>query len=199
MSAVYFQLLTIFCFCCTALTDSGNNGVVLRDVGGSITIQCRFTRLDQESLSLRKGLDEFQIFHHNTVSRKTTTAGGFKERLQVHGDFPNMDILIKNLTSNDTGPYWCRYEKIDIRAPQPIKTKGQGSVLLVVTDTDTTCETSDKNLILISVVISAVLLLGILLALFIWIIKTKTQCNTVKPQRINNNDVYEDMRGTGRR
>ncbi|XP_074553381.1 uncharacterized protein LOC141809992 isoform X2 [Halichoeres trimaculatus] len=198
MSAVCLKLLTILSVCCTALSASESSGAIWKDPGDSITIQCRFPTKDQSYMYLKKGLNDFDVFFRQKGSEKDTIATGFKSRLQTHGVFPNVDILIRNLTSDDTDPYWCEYQKISM---SPQKTKGQGSVLLVVNRESTAqqCGEPNKDLVLVSVVISAVVLLGILLAFFVWIIKTKALRTTVKPQRVSNNDVYEDMRGTVRR
>ncbi|XP_051245009.1 uncharacterized protein LOC127356954 isoform X2 [Dicentrarchus labrax] len=204
MSAAWLKLITILCLSCTALSGPDSE-VLWKDVGGSFTIQCRAPEPEQDSLTLKKGLSkDIDVFHKPSGSDKNTTAEQFKYRLQFNGKFPNVDILIKNLTSNDTGPYWCCYAKFDLNTATVIHKKGTGSVLLVVSGTETKqkqCDpSSDKNLVLVSVVISAAVLLGIVIGFFIWItLKTKTLRNTVKPRHVTTNDVYEDMRGTLRR
>ncbi|XP_076609266.1 uncharacterized protein LOC143334375 [Chaetodon auriga] len=200
MCAVWLKLVTILCLSCTALTGPESGGVVWRDFGGSVTIQCRSPEQDQESLSLKKGLGEDEILFKESNSEKPTISSEFTSRLELHGVFPSMDIFIKNLTSADTGPYWCTYTKFDQMTSQRVTMKGTGSVLLVVTDTMKQCDPENKNLVLVSVVISAAVLLGIIMGFFIWIIlKTKTLRSTVKPRHTTTNDVYEDMRGTLRR
>ncbi|XP_035511706.1 uncharacterized protein LOC118323751 [Morone saxatilis] len=208
MFAVWLKLITILCLSYTALTGP-DSGVVWKDFGGSVTIQCRPPEPEQDSLTLKKGLSEdIDVFNKDSVSDKNTIAEQFKYRLQSNGKFPSVDILIKNLTSDDTGPYWCCYSKFDQKTASVIHKKGTGSVLLVVllvvSGTEPApkqCDTSsDKNLVVVSVVISAAVLLGIVIGFFIWItLKTKTLRNTVKPRRATTNDVYEDMRGTLRR
>uniref|UniRef100_UPI0037E7145B uncharacterized protein n=1 Tax=Semicossyphus pulcher TaxID=241346 RepID=UPI0037E7145B len=201
MSAVCLKLLTIFYLCSTALTGSGSNGVVRKDFKGSITIQCRFTEGDPDNLTVKKGLSEDQVLYREKDSEKNTITAEFRSRLQVYGKFPNLDILIKNLSSEDTGPYWCTYETFNKKTKQPEIKIGTGSVLLVVADADTEkkCEDSNKSLVLVSVVITAVVLLTIIVTFCIWILKTKNLRTTAKPRRVANNDVYEDMRGTIRR
>ncbi|XP_030262503.1 T-cell antigen CD7-like isoform X1 [Sparus aurata] len=197
MSAVWLKLVTVLCFCCIALgTETG--GVLWKKPGEPVTIQCR-TFSDQESLSLKKGLkEEHDVLFKEGNSAKDTIAKEFTGRLQSHGEFPNVSILIKNLTSGDTGPYWCIYTKFDPKSGQLIQMKGTGSVLLVVTDSSDSmkqCDPASNELVLVSVVISAAVLLGIIMGFFIWIIKTKSSRRTAKPRRVANNDVYEDMRG----
>lgn len=106
--------------------------MVWRDIGGSITIQCKAPEQVQELLVLKKGLEQDEIYTRHGNGRPVISKD-FKDRLQVNGKFPNIDILIKNLTSNDTGPYWCHYSKIDPEEGGIINQKGNGSLLLVVT------------------------------------------------------------------
>lgn len=110
-----------------------SGGVVWRDLGGVVTIQCRTPEADQEFLTLKKGLNEDHILvKENNSDSNLNIAKEFKGRLQLNGVFGSVDILIKNLTSDDTGPYWCLYSKFDGRA-KVIEKQGTGSVLLVVT------------------------------------------------------------------
>lgn len=104
-----------------------------RDVGGAVTIQCRCPEPGQEYLHVKKGLSrDFQVLFKENNSDENTIAKDFTGRLQVNGKFPNLDILIKNLTSEDTGPYWCVYQKYDKTSYRKSDTEGKGSVLLVV-------------------------------------------------------------------
>ncbi|XP_041813461.1 uncharacterized protein LOC121621176 [Chelmon rostratus] len=200
MCAVWFKLVTILCLSSTALTGPESGGVVWRDFGGSVTIQCRSPDPDQEFLTLKRGLGEDHVLVIENDTSKNTISKEFTGRLQLHGVFPSVDILIRNLTSGDTGPYWCFYSKFDLKSSQSVSKKGSGSVLLVVADTVKKCEPEKQNLVLVSVVISAAVLLGIIMGFLIWIIlKTKTLRSTVKKRHVTSNDVYEDMRGTLRR
>lgn len=105
--------------------------MVWKKVGESITIQCR-SASDHESLEVKKGLNETQIFSTtNANPHKKIIIPSMAARVQTNGNFPNMDILIKNLSVDDTGPYWCFYAKFSGKSVETIK--GAGSVLLVVT------------------------------------------------------------------
>ncbi|KAF7654247.1 hypothetical protein LDENG_00072440 [Lucifuga dentata] len=206
MGAVWFRLVTILGLSCIALSGPERNGVVRRDAGGSITIQCRHSDPDQECLSLQRGLTGDENIFFKTKQKPHTIMIEFKNRYELKGDVPTVDILFKNLTSEDTGVYWCVFKKSDMSTSRYVDTKGDGSVLLVVTDAVQRCESSSKDLlskdlVLLSVVISAfVLLLSICIIFSIWI-KTKYRDlqTTKKPRRVPTNDVYEDMRGTIRR
>ncbi|XP_043957073.1 uncharacterized protein LOC122822452 [Gambusia affinis] len=205
MSAVWVKMSTILCLCYTAEMK----GVVWKEVGQSITIQCRIGSV-QDHLNLKMGLIETEIVSINREPKKEIIHQGMKERVQTHGSFPNYDILIKNLRENDTGPYWCAYSKTEDYSF--ITTKGDGSVLLVVTEKrkqtpspstppQRNCEGADTNMVLLVVGIFVGVLLIMMLGFVLFITrKTKSSNNAVKPRRVaTGNDVYEDMRGTLRR
>ncbi|KAM9843896.1 uncharacterized protein ACBR49_013013 isoform 2-T2 [Aulostomus maculatus] len=195
MSAVCLRLITTVSLFYTTLGKNENSTVVWRDVGGFITIQCRTSEPGQILMELEKGLNgEFDVVVKDK-SKEPTVAKEFKGRLQLHGVFPYLDIVITNLTSDDTGLYWCIYKGFDAVSSSSKDTKGTGSVLLVVTDPQ--CEQPNRSIILVTVVISAMVLTVILVVFLVWsIYKTKKFKATMKPRRIPNNDVYEDMRGT---
>lgn len=108
-----------------------SKGVVWRKAGEAITIQCSTSDVAVEYLHLYKGLsEELQVVFKDRQSESPNIA--FRDRLQTNAAFPDVDIFIRNLTSTDTGPYWCMYKKFDGVLGKLIKTKGRGSVLLVV-------------------------------------------------------------------
>ncbi|XP_022056930.1 uncharacterized protein si:ch211-188c18.1 isoform X2 [Acanthochromis polyacanthus] len=207
MSEVWLRIVVVVSVCCTALSQAEDRGGVWRDVGESVTIQCR-TSAEQDSLYLKMGLSkDIDVFFTEKDTGKNTISTQYKHRLQSNGAFPNVDILIKNLTANDTGPYWCMYKAFDRKTSKQTATDGSGSVLLVVTrevraptGPVKACDATHQDLVMVSVVISAAVLLCILMAFLIMIIiKTKSLRASVAPRRLPTNDVYEDMRGTFRR
>lgn len=120
------------CVCAVSLFIYVESAVVWKNPGEDLTVQCRAKR-DVGSLSLKKGLnEEVQIFYKDQKSDKNNIDNDFKNRLQLNGQFPNMDFLIKNLSSADTGLYWCVYGWFDQDEEMVKNEKGQGSVLLVV-------------------------------------------------------------------
>lgn len=106
-----------------------SSGVLWRDFGGSVTIQCRPSEQDQKILSLKKGLREDDVVAIGEKSKINSIDAEFKDRLQLNGAFPSVDILITNLTFNDTGPFWCVYTKFDKNLKQVKQQKSKGSVL----------------------------------------------------------------------
>ncbi|XP_006791616.1 uncharacterized protein LOC102785598 isoform X2 [Neolamprologus brichardi] len=210
MSAVCLFIL-ILCLYGTARTAADGYAVIRRKVGQQVTIQCR-SASNQEMLYLKRGLNEEEDIFYLTDSQKSTINQKFTDRLQFHGRVPNVDILIKNLTLDDTGPYWCVY-KMSGRNYELKTSRGNGSVLLVVTESGSAADDplskadhhgcigqSQGDLVLVSVVICAAVLIVVLTVFLVWIIiKTKPLRSTVKKRQVPVNDVYEDMRGTIRR
>lgn len=85
-----------------------------------------------ESLSVKMGLTESDVFHVEHTRPEPLIQETFKGRLQYSGEYPDLDILITNLALNDTGPYWCLYHKYNNIKKQTETFKAKGSVLLVV-------------------------------------------------------------------
>ncbi|XP_053299036.1 uncharacterized protein si:rp71-81e14.2 isoform X2 [Pleuronectes platessa] len=204
MSAVGLKLVTLLCFSCTALSDPERSQVVWKKAGETTTIECRTSDMTQEFLDLCRGLCETdKVVYMDSTGFKPLPA--FKDRVHVHGVYPNVDFSIENLTSADTAPYWCVYKKWDM-VTNKVNEKSGGSVYLVVEDRGGSadgkpaCETDQQTLLLVTVVISAVVLFGFMLGFFLWItLKTKTFRPSEKSRRVPNNEVYEDMRSTLRR
>ncbi|CAN9505907.1 unnamed protein product [Ophioblennius macclurei] len=209
MSAVCLKPLAILCLYWTALTEAEVRGVQWRESGKDITIQCKYSKDDEEYLSLRMGLNqEFQIFHKEG-SIPPTVHPEYTRRLQSHGTFPNIDILIKGLYRNDTGVYWCLYTKYDASKNKVVTTQGDGSILLVVKesaenqgtvqDEVKVCGPQSQSLTVLCVVIIGAILLVVVTVFLICIIrKNRSGCVKRKPKRPASNDVYEEMRGAVR-
>lgn len=101
--------------------------VLWRGCGEAVTIQCRSSESHLKHLELKKGL-----YKHVSVLQKSENQSeigqGFTGRVQEHGALPNIDVLIKNLSSDDTGPYWCMYRQSKEKEGK----QRNGSVLVVV-------------------------------------------------------------------
>ncbi|XP_071390625.1 T-cell immunoreceptor with Ig and ITIM domains [Centroberyx affinis] len=203
MSALWLRLITFLSLACTALSGPVSSGPVWKDIGGFITIQCTTTLQDQDALSLQRGLgEEEQILYFDKGSEKFTMKKELKPRVETKVQFPKMDIVIKNLTVEDTGAYWCVYKDVQMTG-----TKGTGSVLLVVQDAAQQKKNCDEKesplsntLVLVCVLITGLVLVCVFVVFFIWIfLKIKALRTTTKPRQATTNDVYEDMRATLRR
>lgn len=102
---------------------------MLRNLGESFTIHCRTAVSEQNLLSLKRGLHRNEVLATGTDISAAIISKEMEGRLNVTGVFPSLDLLITNLTMEDTGPYWCEYTAYD----KTMETKeGNGAVLLVV-------------------------------------------------------------------
>ncbi|XP_019751997.1 uncharacterized protein LOC109531909 isoform X2 [Hippocampus comes] len=196
MSAVCLGLATLLClFCTTPAKTVENIEVIRRPPGGSVSIQCSHVPQGEMHMTFFKGLKkDFQILH--MMSQKTTTAKEFSGRLRVEGIFPNVDVIISNLTSEDTGLYFCDYQWYDDARSEQKRVDDDSPVMLVVED-EQPCANPNQNILLVIVVVSAAVLFGVFIALLLWIIpKIKRWHAKYRPRRTVTNDVYEEMRGT---
>lgn len=124
----FHELSTVFWSLC-----EGSNEVLWRHPGKDVTIQCRPDTEDKVlSLSVKMGLTDYDVFRVEDSEKEPLIKSHLQERIQSNGKFPNLDILIKNLLLNDTGPYWCVYKRIDHVKRETETFKGKGAVLLVV-------------------------------------------------------------------
>ncbi|XP_056144609.1 uncharacterized protein LOC130120019 [Lampris incognitus] len=200
MSAVQLGLVVILPLSWMAQCDQGSNGLVRKNTGESVTIHCRISQQEPEFLNLKRGLDRDVkvLYFHST--KEPTVKESFKYRLKVKGTLTKLDILITNLTVEDTGPYWCTYTAIDVNGT-PTEVIGNGSVLLVMEaqqcDVPWWAHGAMRPLFLTCTLASAAVLLIIISVTFTWIVfKIKASYTVVRPRRTNGSDVYEDMRAT---
>ncbi|XP_061893060.1 uncharacterized protein LOC133642719 [Entelurus aequoreus] len=198
MSTVCLSLLisTLCFFCTTQAASEDTNGLVWKHTGKSVSILCR-SRPPGPGLvfmSLLKGLRKeinvlFKMGDKNTVAEK------YADRLQVKGDITSMEVVISNLTTEDTGPYWCDYKMTANFETKALNSNG--SVLLVVTDEQ--CEPPDRTVLLVTAAVSAAVLFGVLIAFLLWIIpKIKQWHNKMGLRHVAGSEVYEDMRAARR-
>ncbi|XP_057673337.1 uncharacterized protein si:rp71-81e14.2 isoform X2 [Corythoichthys intestinalis] len=196
MSVVCLGFISIlYLFCTTQAEKVGNNEVIWRHVGGSVSIQCRVAQ-QTTTMTLNKGLKKDISVLNLYEGEKETINQDFNGRLHVEGAFPTVTVHISNLTVEDTGPYWCGYEWFDNEKFEQHKAAGEGSVLLVITEVEVDKQPCDKSLLLVTVVVSAAVLFGVAVAFLLWIIpKIRRWHATYKMDDGASSDLYEDMRG----
>lgn len=107
-------------------------GVVFKDIGENVTIQCRTSAPRMDSLEVKRCLlkNEDVFSTRGTKYKDNIISNNFKDRLKFDiSDFPNVDIKLSRLAENDTAIYRCEYIRVETK---PIREDGNGSVLLVV-------------------------------------------------------------------
>ncbi|CAL9693421.1 unnamed protein product [Knipowitschia caucasica] len=208
MSALWRFAVTLIVVFCISVSTTSCSTVKWKKPGMSVTIQCNCGKKDIKFISVKKGLYKNESFYYKTPSHTNSL---YPQRSEDNGHFPNIQILLKNLTREDTGVYWCmcgtHSAETGLNVPD-----GDGSVLLVVADPAAGADSSkasacgeddtevDNHLLLITVVISSVLVLVIFSALLLLAIRKVTVSHDgKKPRAIPRNDVYEEMRVSIRR
>ncbi|XP_055366927.1 uncharacterized protein LOC114859907 isoform X2 [Betta splendens] len=206
MSAAWMRLAAVLCLSGPVLADPESEDVLWRACGESVTIQCRSSEPQLKHLDLRKGLNKYVSVLQQSAASDHRIGGEFTERVQGNGAFPNVDVLIKNLTSGDTGVYRCMYRQANQTGTEA--KQGSGSVLVVVRDRcrPACCPApEEQSLVPVWVMVGAAALLTVVMCLLMWLIKTKTAAPaeattyaTMKPGSEpggSGADVYEEMRG----
>ncbi|XP_027898791.1 uncharacterized protein LOC114160404 [Xiphophorus couchianus] len=220
MSAVWVKICAILCLCYSAETKE----VVWREVGESVTIRCRSRTMKDRSLHFKRGLWEDMEIAQITNKKKLTktqkdrlkisetkldVVKTMTDRVQHNGTYPDIDFLLKNLSVNDTGAYFCLYLKDASSNREMIK--GEGSVIVVVKENSCArakavqgsaeavqgsveavqgmfMDEPTMNMPLVYSVPVAVVFLGIILIFIIWI-KRRTKSSDIT---VEQTCVYEE-------
>ncbi|CAL8272230.1 unnamed protein product [Lota lota] len=167
--------VSILCFLTLTLSSgraANSSDIQWRKPGESITIHCSSTT-KQESLYLYHPINnEVIILHWNLGDTEIINE---RWRPRVKTEKPNKTgptellITIANLTAQDTGFYLCEY--MDFKKPCIVKTRGAGSVLLVVHDADAEkeCDLTFPMILVGVLCIVILLLLSVLVSM--WIVR----------------------------
>ncbi|XP_072298316.1 uncharacterized protein [Eucyclogobius newberryi] len=204
MSTSWRFCLRVFVVFCISVSTTSCSKVKWATPGESITIKCECKESPEEAIQIKvtKGPEKNADIFSKTKFSKEVMA--YPDRTQIYGKFPNFQILLKHLTTNDTGVYWCDYKQ------ENNDVAGEGSLLLVVrvhspggdksTVSPPTCDLANKNLVVTLVSISSAVLIAFFIVLLLFAIRKVKFCHgEYKPRPIPHNEVYEDMRGTIRR
>ncbi|XP_028978973.2 uncharacterized protein LOC109616347 isoform X2 [Esox lucius] len=175
MSALYLCYAIFLCLLFSTLANEVSGGLLVRkQEGDNITIHCSTSQTDRESITLfRRFTKETEVFNLYKETKKVTLQDEFKSRMYNEGEFHNMSLTIKHLTTEDSGVYWCE------ECNQPVEPLWMDRYM---------------TLILVSAGTVGIVLLLSLVILFTWIIpRLKSWRATMGPTPVRTNDVYEDM------
>ncbi|XP_034151234.1 uncharacterized protein LOC105013129 isoform X2 [Esox lucius] len=193
MSALCLCYGIFLCLLFSTLADEVSVGLLVRkQEGGNITIRCSTSQTDKNYITLfRRLTTETEVFKLHKETKKVTLQDEFKSRMYNEGEFHNMSLTIKHLTTEDSGVYWCtyiRFNKANIEAE---------SVLLVVTGEECNQPVEPlwmdryMTLILVSAGTAGIVLLLSLVILFTWVIpRLKAQHTTNEQTGL----VYENVK-----
>ncbi|XP_036425362.1 uncharacterized protein LOC118807456 [Colossoma macropomum] len=195
--AFSLQHALVLLFLCSSCT-SEKYVFLSAHVGEKATVHCTPSNPAQDGVYMYQQLD---------TNRKTMTylykdgsfspRDGFKGRLETNAKLETFAVSILNVTTQDTGVYWCVFNKEDLNSESKQRT------LLVVTGKEKECEKEEKTeenttLALIIVCVGAAFLMMFATIILLWLIPRMKQCcerGNFSPPRNAADGVYEDMRG----
>ncbi|KAJ8357615.1 hypothetical protein SKAU_G00204090 [Synaphobranchus kaupii] len=106
-------------------------------LGDEMTVVCSTELSDQDGVYLFSWslLEEKKVLYLNKSPLQETTHKPFEGRTRSTRTFPKFSVTISNLTENDSGLYWCQYNKFNEDAYVLEEKPGEGPVtILYVTD-----------------------------------------------------------------
>ncbi|KAG7459544.1 hypothetical protein MATL_G00211730 [Megalops atlanticus] len=100
--------------------------------GEEFTVVCSTTLQDQEGLYLYHSLpDKKSVLYLDRDTKKLTKDSRFEHRLNTKGQLENFIVTINNLTEDDSGLYWCLYNKFENHDMKTVQGDGQFTMLYV--------------------------------------------------------------------
>ncbi|KAG9343898.1 hypothetical protein JZ751_013285 [Albula glossodonta] len=115
----------------------GSTNIILQEVrvGEEITVSCStaHTDLDGAYVYWSRPTNK-DIVYVDAESQKMTAADGFKGRVKKTGSFPKFSSMISTLTKEDSGLYWCEYNKFKEETFRVDKFQSEGPVLMVLVE-----------------------------------------------------------------
>ncbi|XP_053355254.1 uncharacterized protein LOC128527014 isoform X3 [Clarias gariepinus] len=159
-------------------------------VGKKVTIKCSITNPDQDGVYLYTQREETskeeEVFYYkdrNDIILTPETP--YKGRVEINRDFGDFSVSISNVSEQDSGVYWCRFNKLHKY------TVSKRTCLFVQSGTKCT-EERDWNQFFYLAVICVMFL--IILFLAIVLVKMCTDRGNYRPKQQPSNGVYEVMR-----
>ncbi|XP_031686970.1 uncharacterized protein LOC116374879 isoform X4 [Oncorhynchus kisutch] len=125
--------LLLFYFSFNELTTAAD--ILWVKTGEKVTMMCSTTLKDQDGMYLYVGLDrDREVLYYYQRDSKLTPRKRYWDRVKTEGPMDQLTITISNLTTEDTGVYWCVYTKFNEATYENYINQGRGSTLVVVND-----------------------------------------------------------------
>ncbi|XP_020341788.1 uncharacterized protein LOC116374879 isoform X3 [Oncorhynchus kisutch] len=126
--------LLLFYFSFNELTTAAED-ILWVKTGEKVTMMCSTTLKDQDGMYLYVGLDrDREVLYYYQRDSKLTPRKRYWDRVKTEGPMDQLTITISNLTTEDTGVYWCVYTKFNEATYENYINQGRGSTLVVVND-----------------------------------------------------------------
>ncbi|XP_053355253.1 uncharacterized protein LOC128527014 isoform X2 [Clarias gariepinus] len=161
-------------------------------VGKKVTIKCSITNPDQDGVYLYTQREETskeeEVFYYkdrNDIILTPETP--YKGRVEINRDFGDFSVSISNVSEQDSGVYWCRFNKLHKY------TVSKRTCLFVQSGTKCT-EERDWNQFFYLAVICVMFLIILFLAIVLTQVKMCTDRGNYRPKQQPSNGVYEVMR-----
>ncbi|XP_020341708.1 uncharacterized protein LOC116374879 isoform X2 [Oncorhynchus kisutch] len=123
--------LLLFYFSFNELTTAAD--ILWVKTGEKVTMMCSTTLKDQDGMYLYVGLDrDREVLYYYQRDSKLTPRKRYWDRVKTEGPMDQLTITISNLTTEDTGVYWCVYTKFNEATYENYINQGRGSTLVVV-------------------------------------------------------------------
>ncbi|KAL7890960.1 hypothetical protein AOLI_G00004360 [Acnodon oligacanthus] len=166
--------------------------------GETTTVHCTPPNSQQDGVYMYQRLEtEENVMTYLYKDGSFSPRNAFIHRLETNSKLETFTVSILNVTTRDTGVYWCVFNNEDKNSDSKEKT------LLVVSGKEKECENEEKKeenttLALIIVCVGAAFLMMFATIILLWLIPRMKRCcerGNFAPPRSAADGVYEDMRG----
>ncbi|KAI1884079.1 hypothetical protein AGOR_G00222690 [Albula goreensis] len=104
-------------------------------VGESITVSCSTAHADLDGAYVYWSRPTNKdVVYVDAESQKVTEDDGFEGRVKKTGSFPKFSLTISTLAKEDSGLYWCEYNKFKEETRRLDKFQSEGLVLMVLVE-----------------------------------------------------------------
>ncbi|KAF4080319.1 hypothetical protein AMELA_G00168960 [Ameiurus melas] len=155
--------------------------------GENATIKCSISNPDQDGVYLNRekvtSTDVLYYFKDGTLTPEDSVKG----RVETNKNFRDFSVFISNVSEQDGGVYWCKFNKLDVY------TVSEKTYLIVQSGKKICSRESECNFFIYWIVIGVLSLIILVLAGVL--VKLCCDRGQYTPKQHPSNGVYEVMRG----